>query len=66
MPHLDRTGPCGEGEKTGRKLGECLKTEVEHKTPGELGKGQGKRRKSGGGVGQGKRLNYNLNKKNAN
>lgn len=63
MPHLDGTGPCCEGEKTGRKLGECPKTEYEQETSGEYGKGQGKRRKSGGGIGQGKRLSYNLKNK---
>jgi len=51
MPKLDKTGPEGRGSKTGRKLGECHKNEAEQKETGELGKGQGKRRYSGGGKG---------------
>ena len=62
MPKLNGTGPNGEGSKAGRKLGECHKTEAEQKEKGELGIGQGKRRKSGGGKGHGKRLKYDANK----
>jgi len=62
MPRLNGTGPDGEGAKSGRKLGECHKTESEQKEEGELGKGQGKRNKSGGGKGQGKRLKYDSRK----
>jgi hypothetical protein len=29
MPHLDHTGPLGQGPKTGRKLGKCRKTNEE-------------------------------------
>ena len=57
MPQLNGTGPEGKGPKTGRGLGECKKnsfTELLKK----LGKGMGKRRKSGGGEGRGKRLKY--------
>jgi hypothetical protein len=59
MPHLDKTGPEGEVNKSGRKLGLCKKNESDIENMGELGKGIGKRRHSGGGVGQGKRLKYN-------
>ena len=59
MPHLDHTGPEKEGPKTGRKLGKCHKTDDEQTTVGELGKGLGKRKLSGGGSGKGKRLKYN-------
>lgn len=62
MSHLNGTGPNGEGAKAGRKLGECHKTETERKEEGELGKGQGKRRKSGGGIGRGKRLKHDSKK----
>ena len=58
MPKLNGTGPDGKGPKTGRGLGKCEKKPFEellHK----LGRGLGKRRKSGGGTGQGKRLKYN-------
>lgn len=58
MPHLNHTGPEGKGPKTGRKLGKCHKTVKEESQIGELGKGQGKRRHSGGGKGKGKRLKY--------
>jgi len=59
MPHLDHTGPKGKGQKTGRKLGQCHKNEEEQKETGEMGKGQGLRHHSGGGQGNGKRLQYN-------
>ena len=62
MPHLNSTGPNGEGSKDGRKLGACHKTDAEKKEEGKLGKGQGKRRNSGGGIGQGKRLKYDSRK----
>ncbi len=57
---MDHTGPEGQGPKTGRKLGQCKKTEDEIKPIGELGQGLGKRRhaKNHCGHGQGKRVNY--------
>ncbi len=58
MPHLNGTGPEGKGPKTGRGLGNC-KGEPNATNKSELGKGQGKRRKSGGGEGRGERLKYN-------
>ena len=58
MPHLNHKGPDGLGSKTGRKLGKCKTTEAEQNEQNELGNGQGKRRNSGGGKGQGKRLKY--------
>ncbi|MBN2814144.1 MAG: DUF5320 domain-containing protein [Bacteroidales bacterium] len=58
MPHLNGTGPEGKGPKTGRGLGDCKdQSDAAKKT--ELGKGLGKRRKSGGGEGRGERLKYN-------
>lgn len=59
MPHLDHKGPENSGSKTGRKLGNCKKTEAEKKEIGELGVGRGERNHSGGGKGKGKRLKYN-------
>jgi len=58
MPKMNGTGPEGKGSKTGRGLGKCKKTSSE-KLKENLGKGMGKRRKSGGGEGRGKRLKYN-------
>ncbi len=58
MPHLNGTGPDGQGPKTGRGLGKC-KNIPEQEVLKKLGKGLGKRRKSGGGEGEGKRLKYN-------
>ncbi|GAB1403528.1 MAG: DUF5320 domain-containing protein [Lentimicrobiaceae bacterium] len=55
MPNLDGTGPEGMGHNTGRKLGPCNKTSVSEKLA-KLGKGMGKKRNSGGGKGQGRRL----------
>ena len=55
MPNIDKTGPEGNGPDSGRKLGECSSMSNDEKLQ-KLGKGMGKRRKSGGGCGQGKRL----------
>jgi hypothetical protein len=57
MPKLNGTGPEGKGSKTGRKLGNCEKKSFSELWQ-NLGKGMGKRRKSGGGEGRGKRLKY--------
>jgi len=54
MPKLNGTGPEGKGSGSGRKLGECNKSDEEKLQ--KLGKGMGKRRKSGGGKGKGERL----------
>ena len=58
MPRMNGTGPEGKGPKTGRGLGKCKKIPQEELMQ-QLGKGMGKRRKSGGGEGRGKRLKYN-------
>ena len=55
MPHLDGTGPKGTGDSKGRKLGNCANT-PEEKIVNKLGIGMGKRRKTGGGIGNKKRL----------
>jgi len=55
---MDHTGPEGKGPKTGRKLGECRKSEADQFEVGKIGVGQAKRRHSGGGKGQGKRKKY--------
>jgi len=57
MPRINGTGPEGKGPKTGRGLGKCKKVPQEELIQ-KLGKGMGKRRKSGGGKGRGKRLKY--------
>jgi hypothetical protein len=58
MPAIDKTGPAGQGEMTGRGLGFCKIQKKEDIA--RLGKGMGKRRKSGSGDGRGKRLKYML------
>lgn len=60
MSNLNHKGPENKGSKTGRKLGQCKKTEDELKQIGELGQGQGKRRhaKNFCRNGKGKRINY--------
>jgi hypothetical protein len=55
MPHMNGTGPEGKGSGTGRGLGKCKKVTQEELLK-KLSKGMGKRRKSGGGEGKGKRL----------
>lgn len=59
MPQINGTGPDGKGPKTGRGLGECKKNSSEEEK-NKLGKGLGKRRRSGGGTGKGKRLKSGL------
>ena len=55
MPHLNGTGPEGKGSQSGRSLGLCAKASREESLK-KLGKGMGKRRKSEGGIGKGRRL----------
>jgi hypothetical protein len=57
MPKLNGTGPEGKGPKTGRGLGKCEEKSLDEQLQ-KLGKGLGKRRKSNGGEGRGKRLKY--------
>jgi len=59
MPQLNGTGPDGKGPKTGRKLGKCSTTTDDEKLQ-KLGKEIGKKRRSGGGKGKGKRLKSGL------
>lgn len=59
MPRLDGTGPVGKGSGTGRNLGRCSNATDSEKLQ-RLGKGMGKKRNSGGGQGQGKRLKSGL------
>ncbi len=59
MPQIDGSGPEKEGSKTGRGLGNCQNS-TEKELLEKLGKGMGLRRKSGGGQGQGKRLQSGL------
>ena len=55
MPRLDGTGPEGKGRGTGRRLGNCVDLTKEELLE-KLGTGEGKRRRSGGGEGDKKRL----------
>jgi hypothetical protein len=59
MPRLDGTGPEGKGPDTGRRIGKCCDLSDREKLK-KLGKGMGKKRKSGGGEGEGKRLRSGL------
>ena len=55
MPKLNGKGPEGDGQTSGRRLGNCnahdKKSLLEN-----LGKGMGLKRKSGGGIGRKRRL----------
>lgn len=57
MSHLNGTGPDEQGTGTGRKLGLCSAIPDDEKLI-KLGRGQGKRRNSGGGIGKGNRLKH--------
>lgn len=56
---MNGTGPDGKGPKTGRGLGKC-KDGSSNEESNKLGKGLGKRRRSGGGTGKGRRLKSGL------
>lgn len=60
MPKLDGTGPEKHSDETGRKLGKCIILSDEEKLK-KLGKGMGRKRKSVGESGKGKRLKSNNN-----
>jgi len=59
MPKLSGTGPEGKGSGSGRKLGECNLIPDDEKLS-KLGKGLGKRYKSDGEEGKGKRLRSSI------
>jgi len=61
MAKLNGTGPEGKGSKTGRGLGKCEQNPLEEER-NKLGKGLGRRHKSGGGAGKGKHLKSGLEK----
>jgi len=54
MPKMNGSGPVGQGQSTGRELGNCSNLTNEEKLE-KLGVGMGKRRKVGGGTGKKKR-----------
>ena len=58
MPRNDKTGPDGNGPKTGRGLGDCEpKTETERTSVYERGTGRGAGWRRSNGSGGGRRLN---------
>ena len=61
MPGLDRTGPQGQGPRTGRQMGKCASretsTEKEQLTE-NTGKGKGMGRGMGKRLGLGRRLGW--------
>jgi hypothetical protein len=59
MPRMDGTGPEGEGSRTGRGRGQ-YEENLNEKDMTRPGKRSGKRRKSGGGQGKGKRFQGGL------
>ncbi len=63
MPQMNHTGPEGKGSRTGRGLGRCRKPAETTSDSQEfqLGQGMGLKRKSGGGKGKERRLQYGEN-----
>ena len=51
MPQGDRTGPQGQGPKTGRGMGKCS---PKGQTPAAQGQGRGSGKGAGRGQGQGR------------
>lgn len=64
MPGMNHNGPDGKGPRTGRGLGSCRKhtDSTTDQEKNQLGKGMGLKRKTGGGKGKGRRLQYSENK----
>jgi len=60
MPKSDGTGPEGKGTGKGRETGRC-KRNSGNENVSQPGRGLGRRRQSGGGRGQEKRLRRGLN-----
>jgi hypothetical protein len=67
MPGFDRTGPAGQGSKTGRRLGKCdsnanknddpvVSDELKNELGMRAGRGMGKVFRFGRGKGQGRGL----------
>lgn len=65
MPQMNHSGPEGKDPRTGRGLGSCRKPAdtIPDSEKYQLGKGMGLKRKSGGGKGKGRRLQYGDNKR---
>ncbi len=63
MPNLNHSGPKGQGPKTGKKLGECKKTDEELKQTGVSSADQGKHHHSKNLFGKGKGKHQNDSKK---
>ena len=55
MPGLNKTGPCGQGPQTGRKMGNC--NQADDTQTSEFGRGSG----LGRGLGRKKRLGNGWN-----
>ena len=62
MSKLNGKGPNNDNSENGRKLGHCSDLSPEEMLT-KLGKGLGKKRKSGGGLGKGKRLKNDIKNK---
>jgi hypothetical protein len=55
MPQGDRTGPRGQGRKTGRGMGNCDPNDGTPVTPGRGGQGFGRGQGRGSGRGAGRK-----------
>ena len=56
MPGLDRTGPEGQGSRTGRQMGKCAPKQEESDGENGFGKALGRGRGRGFGKGPGRGL----------
>lgn len=58
MPGLDRTGPEGQGSRTGRQMGKCANKEENTKDQdAPMGRGRGPGRGRRRGLGRGRNTN---------
>ena len=54
MPRGDKTGPNGNGPKTGRQMGDCVENNKPGRVTGNFGFGGGRRRRVNMGTGMGR------------
>jgi len=56
MPRGDKTGPKGNGPKTGRQMGDCAGSNNPGRTTGNFGFGRGRGRRANMNTGMGRRF----------
>jgi len=60
MPRGDKTGPKGNGPKTGRQMGDCIESNNPERTTGNFGFGRGQSRRANMNSGMGRKYRNRL------